>query len=158
MPSRERRTTNRQSLGVGHRRHPARPPTKPDIKHNELLSSVFRARRKKRRKKKRSRTAKRQATQPTAAEPSCGARHAPTLRSQVVAMTDTSQTIQELQELRTRTTRGRVMGIRLMVVSRIRMLDVIEEQLQILEDSTSTPSDKERAELIAKLLMRIVGS
>jgi hypothetical protein len=48
------------------------------------------------------------------------------------------------------------MGIRLMVVSRIKMLDVIEEQLQILEDSTSTPSDKEKAKLIARLLMRIV--
>jgi hypothetical protein len=50
------------------------------------------------------------------------------------------------------------MGTRLMVVSRYKMLEAVEQQLAILEDEESRPSDKSRAQLIAEILIRIAGN
>lgn len=76
---------------------------------------------------------------------------------EALATTDISRTIEQLRQLRTRITERHVMGTQFLTVSRIRMLEAIEDQLRILQDESSTPLDIERAELRAHLLMRIAG-
>jgi len=71
------------------------------------------------------------------------------------AMTGASPILEQLQKLRRRIVEGYVLGTKLITVSRIRMLEAIEDELAILQDSNATLLQKEMAELAAKLLIRI---
>jgi len=80
------------------------------------------------------------------------------LRTKNTYTTSIDQAIEQLQQLLSRIEKCYVMGTRLMVVSRYKMLEAVEQQLAILEDEESRPSDKSRAQLIAEILIRIAGN
>jgi hypothetical protein len=74
---------------------------------------------------------------------------------EVFPRTNIDRIVGQLRQLHTRITEEQVMGTKFMIVSRIRMVEAIEDQLRILQDKSSTTLEIERAELRAELLIRI---
>ena len=75
---------------------------------------------------------------------------------EVFPRTSIDRIVGQLRQLHTRITEEQVMGTKFMIVSRIRMVEAIEDQLRILQDKSSTTLEIERAELRSELLIRII--
>lgn len=65
------------------------------------------------------------------------------------------QIAREIRQLLTRMIAQQPIGSKYMIVSRIKMMEALEQQLRILEDQRSTLVEKERARLRTELLLRV---